>query len=263
MRVFNRLCPDMCVHFLDLGARGGLEQASVFAPLRFLKNKRCVGVEPEKAEAQRLVRSGEYEKIYTEGVAGYTGDAVLHVLEPESSSSIRELDLEFVESCCFQHKCRIVTGKKIPVKVETLDGIFGEDTCFDFIKMDIHGVEWDVVNSMSDGWFKNCVGFCIECRQVPLFKGERPSRDIEELLSQKGYLVLKRIIGMDDYPNSLEFDLVFVKDIRTISSVDLALKHCLLGIMIGEYSYVRYVLRFWKERFGYSEVLRKVEKEFL
>ena len=129
--------------------------------------------------------------------------------------------------------------------------------------MDIHGVEWDVVNSMSDGWFKNCVGFCIECRQVPLFKGERPSRDIEELLSQKGYLVLKRIIGMDDYPNSLEFDLVFVKDIRTISSVDLALKHCLLGIMIGEYSYVRYVLRFWKERFGYSEVLRKVEKEFL
>jgi len=260
MRVFNRLCSDMQVCFLDLGARGGLEQASVFAPLRFLKNKRCVGVEPEKAEAQRLVRSGEYEKVYTEGVAGYTGDAVLHVLEPESSSSIRELDLEFVESCCFQHSCRKVTNKRIPIKVKTLDDIFGKDTQFDFIKMDIHGVEWDVLNSMSDGWFGNCVGFCIECRQVPLFKGERPSRDIEKLLSQRGYLVLKRIVGRDDYPNSLEFDLVFVKDVRTIDSVDLALKHCLLGIMIGEHSYVRYILNFYKERIGHSKVLADLER---
>ena len=260
------MCLTVCVLIcryasLILEPEGGLEQASVFAPLRFLKNKRCVGVEPEKAEAQRLVRSGEYEKIYTEGVAGYTGDAVLHVLEPESSSSIRELDLEFVESCCLQHSCRKVTNKRIPIKVKTLDDISGKDTQFDFIKMDIHGVEWDALNSMSDGWFENCVGFCIECRQVPLFKGERPSRDIEKLLSQKGYLVLKRIVSRDNYPNSLEFDLVFVKkDVRTINSVDLALKHCLLGIIIGECSYVRYILNFYKERFGHSEVLADLER---
>ena len=239
-------------------SKGG--QASVFAPLGFLKNKQCVGVEPEKVEADRLVRSGEYEKVYAKGVAGYTGDAVLHVLEPEASSSIKELDLEFVEFCCFQHRCRVVTGKKIPIKVETLDDIFGKGTQFDFIRVDIYGVEWDVLNSMSDGWFENCVGFCIECRQVPLFKGERLSRDIEELLSQKGFLVLKRVTGRDDYPNSLESDLVFVKDVRTINSVDLALKHCLLGVMIGEYSYVRYILRFWKERFGYSEVLAGLKR---
>ncbi len=82
----------------------------------------------------------------------------------ESSSSIRELDSEFVESCRFQHKCRKVINKRIPIKVKTLDDVFDEDACFDFIKMDIHGVEWDVLNSMSDGWFESCVGFCIECR---------------------------------------------------------------------------------------------------
>lgn len=56
-----------------------------------------------------------------------------------------------MKSCCFQHKCRKVINKRIPIKVETLDDVFGEDACFDFIKMDIHGVEWDVLNSMSDG----------------------------------------------------------------------------------------------------------------
>ena len=68
-----------------------------------------------------------------------------------SLTVVRELDSEFVKSCCFQHKCRKVINKRIPIKVETLDDVFGEDACFDFIKMDIHGVEWDVLNSMSDG----------------------------------------------------------------------------------------------------------------
>ena len=104
------------------------------------------------------------------------------------------------------------------------------------------------------------MGFCVECRQVPLFKGKRPSRDIEELLSRKEFLVLKRIIGRDDYPCSLDFDLVFVKDVRTINSIVLALKHCLLGIMIGEYSYVRYILNFYKERFEHSKVLAGLKR---
>ena len=148
--VWNRYTsPCVSVRLLDLGARGGLKKAAVFAPLRYLNNASAVGVEPDEEEAERLRQSGEYEKVFAEGVAGYTGEAVLHVLNP-FCSSIKRVNEALLDDYGFHMDLYRDTGKRVPVQVKTLDDLLGDDKVFDFIKIDIHGVECEVLASMSD-----------------------------------------------------------------------------------------------------------------
>ena len=147
--LWNRyVSPRVSVRLLDLGARNGLKEAAVFAPLRHLKNASAVGVEPDKEEAERLRQSGEYEKIFAEGVAGYTGEAVLHVLNP-LCSSIKRVN-SAADDYGFHMDLYRDTGRRVPFQVKTPDDLLGDDKAFDFIKIDIHGVECEVLASMSD-----------------------------------------------------------------------------------------------------------------
>ena len=94
-------------------------------------------------------QSGEYEKVFAEGVAGYTGEAVLHVLNPLCSSIKRSNKALLDDYGLDTDWCRD-TGRRVPVPVKTLDDLLRDDKTFDFIKIDIHGVECEVLSSMSD-----------------------------------------------------------------------------------------------------------------
>ena len=96
-----------------------------------------------------MKQSGEYEKVFAGGAAGYTGEAVLHVLEP-FFSSIKRANKALLDDYGFHMDLYRDTGKRVPVQVKTLDDLLGDDKVFDFIKIDIHGVECEVLASMSD-----------------------------------------------------------------------------------------------------------------
>ena len=252
--LWNRyVSPHTFVRLLDLGARNGLKEAAVFAPLRYLKNASAVGVEPDEEEAERLRRSGEYEKIFAEGVAGYTGEAVLHVLNP-FCSSIKRVNKALLDDYGFHMDLYRDTGKRVPVQVKTLDDLLGGDKVFDFIKIDIHGVEYEVLASMSDALLKKTTGIYVETRTVPFYEGEHTLDEIAKLMKDRGFCWL---FSRDDseHPFCSEYDVFFVKDPRTIRTVEQALKHCLAGLLVGRFEYVRYILRFYKERYGACEVL--------
>lgn len=252
--VWNRYAsPCVSVRLLDLGARGGLKKAAVFAPLRYLNNASAVGVEPDEEEAERLRQSGEYEKVFAEGVAGYTGEAVLHVLNP-LCSSIKRVNKALLDDYGFHMDLYRDTGKRVPVQVKTLDDLLGEDKAFDFIKLDIHGVEYEVLASMSDALLKNVIGIYVETRTIPAYEGEHTLDEIAKLMKDRGFCWL---FSRDDsgHPFGSEYDIFFVKDPRTIRTAGEALKHCLAGLLIGRFEYVKYVLRFYKEHYGACEVL--------
>ena len=248
-------CASPCapVRLLDLGARGGLEIAGVFAPLRYLKNVSAVGVEPDGEEAERLKQSGEYEKIFAEGVAGYTGEAVLHVLNP-FCSSIKRVNKALLDDYGFHMDLYRDTGKRVPVRVKTLDDLLGDDKAFDFIKLDIHGVEYEVLASMSDALWENATGIYVETKTIPFYEGEHTLDEIAKLMKDRKFCWL---FSRDDagHPFCSEYDVFFVKDPRTIQTAEQALKHCLAGLLVGRFEYVRYILRFYKERYGNCEVL--------
>ena len=246
---------------MDLGARNGLKEAAVFAPLRYLNNASAVGVEPDEEEAERLRQSGEYEKVFAEGVAGYTGEAVLHVLNP-LCSSIKRVNKALLDDYGFHMDLYRDTGKRVPVQVKTLDDLLGDDKVFDFIKIDIHGVEYEVLASMSDALLKNATGIYVETRTVPFYEGEHTLDELAKLMKDRGFCWL---FSRDDsrHPLCSEYDVFFVKDPRTIRTVEQALKHCLSGLLVGRFEYVRYVLRFYKERYRNCEVLDVFERKLL
>lgn len=259
--LWNRYTLKVSVRLLDLGARSGLKEAAVFAPLRYLKNASAVGVEPEKEEAERLRQSGEYEKIFAEGVAGYTGEAVLHVSNP-SCSSIKRVDEALFDDYGFHMDLYRDTGKRVPVQVKTPDVLLGDDKAFDFIKIDIHGVEYEVLASMSDALLKNVTGIHVETRTVPFYEGEHTLDEITKLMKDRGFV---QLYCHDDpgHPFCSEYNVFFVKDPRTIRTVEQALKHCLAGLLVVRFQYVRYVLRFYKERYGACEVIDAFERKLL
>ena len=260
--VWNRYAsPCVSVRLLDLGARNGLKEAAVFAPLRYLKNASAVGVEPDEEEAERLRKSKEYEKIFAEGIAGYTGEAVLHVLNP-LCSSIKRVNKALFDDYGFHMDWYRDTGKRVPIQVKLLDDLLGEDKAFDFIKLDIHGVEYEVLSSMSDALLKNVMGIQVETRTIPFYEGEHMLDEIAKLMKDRGFCWL---FSRDDstHPFCSEYDVFFVRDPRTIRTVEQALKHCLAGLLVGRFEYVRYVLRFYKERYGNCEVLDVFERKLL
>ena len=154
------------------------------------------------------------------------------------------------------------TGKRVPVPVKTLDDLLGEDKAFDFIKLDIHGVEYEVLSSMSDALLKNVMGIYVETRTVPFYEGEHTLDEIAKLMKDRGFCWL---FSCDDpnHPFCSEYNVFFVKDPRTIRTVEQALKHCLAGLLVGRFKYVRYILRFYKERYGNCEVLDVFERKLL
>ena len=146
------------------------------------------------------------------------------------------------------------TGRRVPIQVKTPDDLLGDDKVFDFIKTDIHGVEYEVLASMSDALWENATGIYVETRTIPFYEGEHTLDEIAKLMKDRRFCWL---FSRDDsgHPFCSEYDVFFVKDPRTIRTVEQALKHCLAGLLVGRFEYVRYILRFYKERYGACEVL--------
>lgn len=115
---------------------------------------------------------------------------------------------------------------------------------------------------MSDALWENATGIYVETRTIPFYEGEHTLDEIAKLMKDRGFCWL---FSRDDseHPFCSEYDVFFVKDPRTIRTVEQALKHCLAGLLVGRFKYVRYVLRFYKERYGNCEVLDVFERKLL
>ena len=243
--LWNSYVSDVTVRFLDLGARGGLREAGPCAPLRYLKNVYAVGVEPDKEEAERLEHSGEYKRIFCEGVAGYTGEAFLY--RSTVCPSIKRGSRELFNWCGF-NEFRVGSERGVPVRVKTPDDLLGEDKHFDFIKIDIHGVEYEVLSSMSDAFFEHATCIFVE---VPLFhryEGEVLSDEIIHLMRTKGFFLL----DFDIDPRlawPVESNAVFVKFPQETEREVLML--CLSSLLLAHYSRICFTSAlYFKRRFS-------------
>ena len=140
----NRKHPEICVSLLDVGARGGLDAIPIFRPLKHLKNRLIHGIEPDTKEAERLRKSGEYDHVFTDGVAWYDGEAVLHVPNP-FCASIRKINTSIAESLGLLDRGNYYAN--IPIHVKKLSSILPKGITYDFIKTDTEGCDFDVLAS--------------------------------------------------------------------------------------------------------------------
>ena len=255
----NRKHSEICVSLLDIGARGGLNAIPVFRPLKHLKNRLIHGIEPDTEEAKRLRKSGEYDHVFTDGVAWYDGEAVLHVPEGDpASASIRGVD-HVVARHWFCNWGDLYCSQKsteYPICVKKLSSILPKGATYDFIKTDVEGCDYDVLASAEPALLEKALCVICETQHVPIFVGQRTMSQLDIFLRERHFLPY----SVQLQHSFINYDVVYVRDPRTISDLTTLLKYiCLACLLRHRDSLISDVLDIYERRNGKAlDALRKI-----
>lgn len=140
-----RETPGHRVRALDVGARGGIDAESIFRRVRDYPGLHLIGIEPDPAEAARL-RSGAdgpYAEVLPVAVGSATETRTLFLTRHPGCASLRSPLPEAVAPY-ISRDFFAVTGTS-SVETTTLDRLFAGAEPFDLIKLDVQGVEDEVL----------------------------------------------------------------------------------------------------------------------
>lgn len=252
IKYLNREHPEICVSLLDVGARGGLNEIPIFKPLKHLKNRLIHGIEPDTKEAERLRKSGEYDHVFTDGVAWYDGEAVLHVpVDHYGAASIRETDPNVEQPIgVLRQNCR-----NIPICVKKLSSILPTETMYDFIKTDVEGCDYDVLASAEPALLEKVLCVVCEAQRTPIFKGQHVTVDLHSFLTERQFL----LYSLNLQGNLVNQDVIYVKHPGTISDLPTLLKYLLLGLLLKhEGDFISCTLEVYEHNYGKQKVLDSV-----
>jgi FkbM family methyltransferase len=182
-----------------------------------------IGFEPQPAALQRLEqKKGPLERYLPYALADGT-ERMLHVCELEGMTSLLVPDPAHLALFNLFPTWGVVK-QRIPVKTRKLDDI-GEIAALDFLKMDVQGVEREVL-AHGQAKLKDTVVIQTEVSFVPLYKDQPSFGDMDLALRAMGFLphsvtgtkiwpIAPMVVG--DTPNRgirqlLETDMVYVRD---------------------------------------------------
>ena len=258
IKFLNNHHSSLKIHFLDIGSRDGVEDSGIFSSLQWLNNKITYGVEPDPEEAEHLIQKHAYDKIYTNAIAGYTGEGTLYIPEPTPAFASLGIELENLKSLHLSCASFCEPMKCVPVKVKKMSEAIGSQT-FDFIKLDIHGAEYGALASLDDSFFEKALCFHIETCAIHFFKSEHLMGDLLNFMHSKGFIPLYTeplpFDGMDMW-----YNVTFIQNPAKMTTLDQCLKHCLIGFMANKPHYVAYILRIYQEKFGVTTELDPIFK---
>ena len=245
----NREHPEICVSLLDVGARGGLSAIPIFKPLKRLNNRLIHGIEPDTKEAERLRKSGEYDHVFTDGVAWYDGEAVLHVpVDHYGAASIRETDPNVEQPIgVLRQNCR-----NIPICVKKLSSILPTRATYDFIKTDVEGCDYDVLASAEPALLEKVLCVVCEAQRTPIFKGQHVTVDLHSFLTERQFL----LYSLNLQGNLVNQDVIYVKHPGTISDLPTLLKYLLLGLLLKHRGdFISCTLKLYEHNYGKQKAL--------
>lgn len=252
IKYLNQEHPEICVSLLDVGARGGLNAIPIFRPLKHLKNKLVHGIEPDTEEAERLRKSGDYDHVFTDGVAWYDGEATLHVpVDHYGAASIRETDPNVEQPIgVLRQNCR-----NIPICVKKLSSILPTETMYDFIKTDVEGCDYDVLASAEPALLEKVLCVVCEAQRTPIFKGQHVTVDLHSFLTERQFL----LYSLNLQGNLVNQDVIYVKHPGTISDLPTLLKYLLFGLLLKhEGDFISCTLEVYEHNYGKQKVLDSV-----
>ena len=236
---------------------GGGTESVIYAPLFALHTKTAHALELDPREAERLEGSQEYNKVYCEAIAGYTGEATLYIGNNPESTSIRE-HLDFYNEYYFYDRHSIRVVKSVPIKVKRLQEVVGTDCPYDFLKLNIEGIEWDILNSLDDGFLSSVIGICTEAQTIAMHKGSHTSDEILQWARDHHFVLLD--VQKNIFEFQIEHNLIFVKDPLFCKTKEQLIKWVMMGFLVKDADFVAYMLRLYKHRIGYDVMLQQIAK---
>ncbi len=203
------------VNYIDIGSAGGLpppwseNEDLLYHQLRF---------EPREAPARNTnivsldsaLWSSEDERDFYNFSGGGMGSSLFeqnYAFVREHFESLRHLgDPALAES--WLARSTLVNTQR--VNCRTLDGILAQQPVhYDFLKIDAQGAEYEILKGAASFLADDCQGLHLELFVIPLYKGIRLLPEVQELLSDAGFDLVKKFPAHGSFAS--QHDCLFIK----------------------------------------------------
>lgn len=224
----SEILQDSPIVIIDGGARGDISP-----PFDKVKSDILLAIRFEPDEAAPIVKS-KNEILINEGLWNKPGEVKFHLAKERSVSSVLPPDMRLIEQLLIT-KSKIDArkiDKVINVKVTTIDHLIKNKIIppVDFIKLDIHGSEYEAVEGASDCMKESLLGVLAETWCWPIHQGQKTHAQFEALLNDNGIYLTELLNTGNPKRNTLKssfdkhqrlkFDSLFFKDVIEIESYE-------------------------------------------
>jgi len=183
-KVISNFCKENRVIVVDGGSRGEL-----FNPFDRVSNEHMVVLRFEPDPHATIVKSST-EVIFNKGLWNEEATIQLHLANNPATSSVYPPNKELLE--CFVD--RIGYPPRATEKVIEIEGVDIDSAVknaglplVDFIKLDIHGAEYEAVNGALESLGSSCIGLLIESWCIGVHNGQKLMCDVERVLTRYGF----------------------------------------------------------------------------
>jgi len=215
------------INFVDVGARGDIEAPWNLFPEEAL---RVIGFEPDKEETVNLSNKFSNRKYYPHALWGSCSQRKYYLNSWASTSSMyppNKTNDQYEE----QHWAGRIIEKEVTVPCLTLDSIIDSEDVPDFIKIDAHGAELEILKGSINLLTVNAPLVLVETWCAEIYKGIPQTHDIMRFMAKIGYQVFdinvaaawkhanRHKINIFCKSKTIGFDLLFVKRIDALKDL--------------------------------------------
>ncbi len=236
IKYLNIYFPNLKVSMLEIGSKEGL--CYNYQVLRNLRNFHLEGVEPQKEEAQKVLKSKNfpYKKIHTKAISSIDGEQTFYITKLRGCSSLYYPNFKELKKYNEEKGFEVI--KKEKVKVRKLDTLFKKG--FDFINLDVQGSEYDVLIG-GNILLNKCIGLSFECHLFPLYKNQKLFSDIHLLIKERFRILRIRTRTYNGILFELS-DVSSIKEVGLIKTKEELIKSILYSILWERKEYIQVLL---------------------
>jgi FkbM family methyltransferase len=170
---------------IDAGAAGGVQKKW----LALEPHLRVIGFEPDVRSFAELDNSDPRVIYINAGLGRKKETRTLYLTRNPTASSTFPPNKEFFQR--FPMAERVDVEHEVEIPIESMDEAlrtkFGTAASVDFVKLDVHGIELDIIQGAREAISGAILGFEIEVCMQPLFTGGATFCDIHTALTEDAY----------------------------------------------------------------------------